>query len=103
MYRLEITTADNRETLLKSKDYKTSDKLTKDLNYYKSLNLDNIYIRCYKLKNDNIIYLGRFDNITPPEEKRIKQNKTKNISNIIIIIEILLFPIMLIKEVTKRS
>lgn len=100
MYRLEITTADQRETLIKIEDHKKENDLTKAINYYKSLKLENIYIQCYEiLENNDIIYLGRFDNITPGDKKTSKKIK---ISNIIIIIEFLLFPIMLIKEITKR-
>lgn len=100
MYKLEITTNDTRETLIFEEYIDTWQELKENIDYFKKLKLQNVYIKAYKEKGqEELDYLGEFSKITPREQEQ-KKRKVKA-SNIIILLEILLFPIMIIKEITK--
>lgn len=104
MYRLEITTADERETLLYLEDLKTWTAASEKITFFNNLKLDNIFIKLYKIKETDpdldLEYLGNFTNLETckrqPEKKRIKK------SNIIIILEIILFPVMLLLDLVNE-
>lgn len=103
MYRLEITTADERETLLHADTAKNWDEASYKIDCLNNLKLNNVFIKLYKTREpdqDELDYLGNFTDLKPckrqqPEKKHIKK------STIIIILEILLFPIILLNETIK--
>ena len=99
MYRLEITTADDRESLLYTEEIQTWTELTEAIKFYQSLEFD-IAIRVFKGINDNCKFIGDFTNIKPRQYEKEKIKKLK-LSTKIIILEILLFPVMLLKEILK--
>lgn len=103
MYKLEITTNDQRETLIFSEKIETWEEVKKEIDYFKKLRFENIYLMIYKENKENELdYLGEFYNIESKEQYLIKKKKN-NLTNKIIILEILLFPIMLIKEIIKEK
>ena len=102
MYKIEITTHDERETLLYADTAKNWDEASYKIDCLNDLKLDNVFIKLYKTREtdqDDLEYLGNFTDLKPctrkPEKKRIKK------STIIIILEVLLFPIMLLNETIK--
>lgn len=102
MYRLEITT-DDSERLIFTEDLETWNDVKEEIDFFRSLEFYNIFLRVYKKnKYNELDYIGEFYNITPitREQKKIKKLK---LSTKIIIIEILLFPFMLLKEILKGS
>ena len=101
MYKLEITTNDTRETLIFEEYIDTWQELKESIDYFKKLKLQNIYIKAYKEKGqEELDYLGEFSQLETIQRDQTKTRKVKA-SNIIIILEILLFPIMILKEMTK--
>lgn len=101
MYKLEITTNDKNELLIFSEELKTWKEVKKEINFFRSLHFDNINLMLYKEnKEKELDYLGEFYNITPREKEQIKK-KIKT-STKIMILEILLFPLMLLKEIIKE-
>lgn len=102
MYRLEITTNDKIETLVFSEELDTWEEVKEEIDFFRSLHFDNISLMIYKEnKEKELDYLGEFYNIEPREQKRITKKKIKT-STKIIILEILLFPFMLLKEIIKE-
>lgn len=104
MYKIEITTHDERETLLCTDTAKNWDEASYKINYLNNLKLNNVFIKLYKTKEpnqDDLEYLGNFTDLKPctrkPEKKHIKK------STIIIILEILLFPVFLLLEIVKNK
>lgn len=102
MYKIEITTHDERETLLYADTAKNWDEASYKIDYLNNLKLDNVFIKLYKTREpdqDDLEYLGNFTDLKSckrqPEKKHIKK------STIIIILEILLFPITLLNETIK--
>ena len=102
MYKIEITTHDERETLLYADTAKNWDEASYKIDYLNNLKLNNVFIKLYKTREpdqDDLEYLGNFTDLIPckrqPEKKHIKK------STIIIILEILLFPVMLLNETIK--
>lgn len=101
MYRLEITT-DDSERLIFTEELETWHDVKEEIDYFRSLEFYNIFLRVYKKnKYNELDYIGEFYNIQPitREQKKIKKLK---LSTKIIIIEILLFPFMLLKEILKE-
>ena len=99
MYRLEITTADQYEKIIFNDCYNTWIDLKNDIDFFKKLKLENVYIKAYKEQDDDLLYIGNFTDLESPEKKKYKK-KIKT-STKIIIIEFLLFPFMLLKEILK--
>lgn len=100
MYKIELTSNDNRETLLKECYIDTWNDTCKEIKKFQDLNM-NILIRLY---NENMDCLGNFTNI---KQKNITPQKKKHFNKIklstkIIILECLLFPIILLKEIIKE-
>lgn len=102
MYRLEITTNDKNETLVFSEELDTWKEVKEEIDYFKDLKLVNVNLMIFKEnKEKELDYLGEFYNIEPREQKRITKNKIKT-STKIVILELLLFPFMLLKEIIKE-
>ena len=102
MYKLEITTADNIEKLSFSNYVNTWEELKEKIDFFKKLQFDNIYLRAYEEKENDLVYLGEFSKINPKKRETIKNKKIK-LSTKILIIELLLFPFMLLKEIIKEQ
>ena len=104
MYKIEITTHDERETLLYADTAKNWDEASYKIDCLNNLKLDNVFIKLYKTREpdqDDLEYLGNFTDLKSckrqPEKKHIKK------STIIIILEILLFPVFLLLEIIKNK
>lgn len=101
MYKLEITTNDKNELLIFSEELKTWEEVKEEIDFFRSLHFDNINLMIYKEnKEKELDYLGEFYNIEPREKEQIK--KKIETSTKIMILEILLFPLMLLKEIIKE-
>lgn len=102
MYKIEITTHDERETLLYADTAKNWDEASYKIDCLNNLKLDNVFIKLYKTKEtdqDDLEYLGNFTDLIPCKRSMKKRSIKK--SNIIIILEILIFPIILLNETIK--
>lgn len=102
MYKIEITTHDERETLLCTDTAKNWDEASHKINYLNNLKLNNVFIKLYKTREpdqDDLEYLGNFTDLKSCKRSMKKRSIKK--SNIIIILEILLFPIILLNETIK--
>ena len=102
MYKIEITTHDERETLLYADTAKNWDEASYKIDCLNNLKLDNVFIKLYKTREpdqDEIEYLGNFTDLIPCKRSMKKRSIKK--SNIIIILEILIFPIILLNETIK--
>ena len=103
MYKLEITTNDNKELLLFEEYLDTWKEVKEEIDFFKSIDFDNINLIIYKKsKEKELEYLGEFYHITPKEQTEIIKNKN-TLTRKIILLEILLFPIMLLKEILKEQ
>lgn len=103
MYKLEITTNDKIETLVFSEELDTWKEVKEEIDYFKELKLVNINLMIYKEnKEKELDYLGEFYNIQPREKEQKTKKKLKT-STKIMILEILLFPFMLLKEIIKEQ
>lgn len=103
MYKIEITTHDERENLLYTDTAKNWDEASYKIGCLNNLKLNNVFIKLYKTREpdqDELDYLGNFTDLKPctrkPEKKRIKK------STIIIILEIMLFPVFLLMDIVKK-
>ena len=103
MYKLEITTADNIEKLIFSEELDTWEEVKEEIDFFRELQLVNINLMIYKEnKEKELDYLGEFYNIQPREKEQKTKKKIKT-STKIMILEILLFPFMLLKEIIKEQ
>lgn len=109
-YFIEITTNDERETLLKSEHVTGWAAANRIIETYKRYNLDNIKIDLYKEINNDVIYCGNFTNIqektqlTPmktPFQVKTRKEKNKNDNIIVLLFGIVFFPIMLLYYLIK--
>lgn len=108
MYRLELTATDKNETLLKSIDLETWTDTFKEIENLQKMQLENTKIDLFKYNNENdlqdgfynVEHCGEFTNIKMT--KRPKPKKQRRYSNYIIFLELLFFPIMLLKEISKE-
>jgi len=100
MYKIELTTADSNEYLLKELYCKTWNETREKIKTCQE-NYKNIIIRVY---NKDMIHLGDFTNILiiPQEKKKINYNKIIKTMFFIIFL-IILFPVMILIETAKRS
>lgn len=104
MYKIEITTHDEREALLYTDTAKNWDEASHKINYLNNLKLNNVFIKLYKTREpdqDDLEYLGNFTDLTPCKRSMKKRSIKK--SNIIIILEILLFPVFMLLEIVKNK
>lgn len=103
MYTIEITTNDNRETLLKREEAETWRELNEIIDDMQDYNLVNIKIDVYKQQGENSPeYLGDFYNITTPEETDTPKAKKKNNNFIVLLAGLVMFPIMVINRLIKK-
>lgn len=109
-YFIEITTDDERETLLKVEHVTGWGNANKIINNYKRYNLDNIKIDLYKEIGDNITHCGNFTNteaMTHPTPYKTtitgktQPQKKKHDGIILLMFGIVLFPIMIIYNLIK--
>lgn len=101
MYILEITTNDNRETLLKREKIETWQEVNDWIDDLQDLAFENVYIKLYReTDGEDLEYLGDFTETTRGEI--IKSIKKKNNNIIIWIAGLLLFPIMVINRLIKK-
>ena len=109
MYKLELITED-RDLLLKEYYYYKWTDILKKINDIKKLNLSNIKIDIFKESDADLVYLGNFYNVRtnaaiektgPPPEVKIDKKYIKIISCIILFL--LLFPVMVILEITRSK
>ena len=103
MYRLEITTADSRESLLYTENIQTWMAACKKITFFNNLKLENVFIKLYKTKDNDpdLDYVGNFTDLKTCKRSMKKRSIKK--SNIIIILEILLFPVFLLLEIVKNK
>lgn len=102
MYILEITTNDNRETLLKRETAETWKEINDLIDDMQDLAFDNIKIDIYKQHGENDPeYLGDFTNI---KRGRLLEtpNKKKNDSLIVGLAGLVMFPVMVINRLVKK-
>lgn len=109
MYKLEITTNDNRETLLQEYFFTTWADAYDRIETFKKLDLD-VFIRLYDA--DTMENLGEFTHIkkkyTPYEKNyksyiNTKQKKIKLDNIIIILLGIALFPVLTTINLVKKQ
>ena len=109
MYKLELITEDQDLLLKEYYYYKWNDILQK-INDIKKLKLSNIKIDIFKESGADLVYLGNFYNVRteatpektgPPPEIKINKKYIKIISCIILFL--LLFPVMVILEITRSK
>lgn len=112
MYKLELITEDH-DLLLKEFYFQKWEDVYKKINNIKKLNLSNIKIDIFKESDADLVYLGNFCNVRtnaaiekttpektgPPPEIKIDKKYIKIISCIILFL--LLFPVMVILEITR--
>lgn len=107
MYKIEIVTED-QDLLLKEFYFQKWEDVYKKINDIKKLNLSNIKIDIFKESDADLVYLGNFYNVRtdaaiektgPPPEIKINKKYIKIISCIILFL--LLFPVMVILEITR--
>ena len=101
MYILEVTTNDNRETLLKSEKIETWQEVNDWIDDLQDLNFENVSIKLYKeTDGEDMEYLGDFT-----ETKRgelLKTIKKKNDNLIVAGTGLLLAPIMVVNRLIKK-
>lgn len=103
MYRLELTATDKNETLLKTIYADTWEEVKKEINDLQTYKLENIKIMLYKENGtDQLDYLGEFSSIKT-KKTIIPKKKKNNLTKGIILLEILLFPFMLINAMIKEG
>lgn len=103
MYKIEITTHDERETLLCTDTAKNWDEASYKIDCLNNLKLNNVFIKLYKTREpdqNDLEYLGNFTNLKTCKKRKTEKKRIKK-STIIIILEILLFPIILLNETIK--
>lgn len=104
MYKIEITTHDERETLLYTDTAKNWDEASYKIDCLNNLKLNNVFIKLYKTREtdqNDLEYLGNFTDLKACKRSMKKRSIKK--SNIIIILEILLFPVFLLLEIVKNK
>ena len=102
-YIFEITTNDNRETLIKRETAETWRELNEIINDMQDYNLINVKIDVYKQQGENPPeYLGNFYNINEPEESDTPKKKKKNNNFIILLAGLVMFPVMVINRLVKK-
>lgn len=102
-YIIEITTNDNRETLLKREEAESWKEANDIIDDMQDFTLDNIKIDLYKQTEENDPeYLGDFYNIKAPEEEQTIQPKKKNNNLIVGLAALVMFPIMVINRLIKK-
>lgn len=104
MYKIEITTHDERETLLYADTAKNWDEASHKIDCLNNLKLNNVFIKLYKTREpdqDDLEYLGNFTDLKACKRSMKKRSIKK--SNIIIILEILFFPVFLLLEIVKNK
>ncbi len=109
MYKIEIVTED-QDLLLKEFYFQKWEDVYKKINDIKKLNLSNIKIDIFKESDADLVYLGNFYNVRtdaaiektgPPPKININKKYIKIISCIILFL--LLFPVMVILEITRSK
>ena len=107
MYKLELVTED-QDLLLKEFYFQDWDVLLQKIQDIKKLNLHNIKIDIFKESDADLVYLGNFNNVRtdaaiektePPPKIQVNHKYIKIISSIILFL--LLFPVMVILEITR--
>lgn len=101
-YIIEITTNDDRETLLKKEEADNWREANNIIDDMQDFTLDNIKIDLYKQTEENDPeYLGDFTNI---KRGRLLEtpNKKKNNNLIVGLAGLVMFPIMVINRLIKK-
>lgn len=102
MYIIEITTNDNRETLLKRETSDTWEEINDMIDDMQDLAFDNIKIDLYEQHGENDPkYLGDFTNIKRGELLDTP-NKKKNNNLIVGLAGLVMFPVMVINRLIKK-
>ena len=102
MYIIEITTNDNRETLLKRETADTWEEINDMIDDMQNLAFENIKIDLYEQHGENDPkYLGDFTNIKRGELLDTP-NKKKNDNLIVGLAGLVMFPIMVINRLIKK-
>ena len=109
VYKLELITEDH-DLLLKEFYFQKWDDIYKKIVDIKKLNLSNIKIDIFKESDADLVYLGNFYNVRtnaaiektgPPPKIQVNHKYIKIISCIILFL--LLFPIMVILDITRSE
>lgn len=102
-YIIEITTNDNRETLLKREEAENWREANNIIDDMQDFTLNNIKIDLYKQTGDNDPeYLGDFYNIKAPEKEKMIHPKKKNNNLIVLLAGLVMFPVMVINRLVKK-
>ena len=102
MYIIEITTNDNRETLLKRETAETWKEINDMIDDMQGLAFENIKIDLYEQHGENDPeYLGDFTNIKRGELLNTP-NKKKNNNFIVLLAGLVMFPVMVINRLVKK-
>lgn len=103
MYIIEITTNDNRETLIKRETAETWRELNEIIDNMQDYNLVNIKIDVYEQHGENDPkYLGDFSNIKRGELLDTPKAKKKNNNFIVLLAGLVMFPVMVINRLVKK-
>lgn len=102
MYIIEITTNDDRETLLKQETAATWQEANRIIDDMQDLDFDNIFIKLYKeTDGDDLEYCGDFTEVK--KGQLLPGTKKKSNNNLIVAgAGLLLFPIMVINRLVKK-
>lgn len=102
MYIIEITTNDNRETLLKRETAETWKEINDIIDDMQDLAFENIKMDLYEQHGENDPkYLGDFSNIARGELLDTP-NKKKNNNLIVGLAGLVMFPVMVINRLVKK-